>query len=86
MIFKPSQLAPTAKESTMTPFYTTNLVVCSILWCDPVSYPSVKARTLKIQFGYFFWNSFKDYTAVKTASYIRVDLLGAAFDTSLLKS
>ena len=64
----------------------TNLAVYSILLVEPVSYPSVKAKILKMQSGYFVLNSFKDLEAVMMASYISVDLLGAAVETNLLKS
>ena len=57
-----------------------------MLLVEPVSYPSVKAKILKMQSGYFFLNSFKDLEAVMIASYTNVEFLGAAVETNLLKS
>lgn len=53
---------------------------------DPVSSPSVRASILSMQSGYLVLNSARDLTVTAIASYMVVDLLGAAVEMSLLKS
>jgi len=54
IVFNPSQLVPTAKESIIMSLVTTAFVASNTELVEQVSYPSVRARILRMHSGYFF--------------------------------